>query len=139
MHKKRPEQDRWLTYGHWRVSREFRPPTDVIELEDRIVVLVEIAALRPEDLTITLDAGSLIIAGKRDRPAFPIQDGGAAYHQVELGYGDFRIEVALPWAVQRDTVTAAYRDGLLQVDLPRQARQQIAIHDAAEAKGETHD
>lgn len=134
MHNKRQDQDRWLAYGYWRVSREFRPPTDIIELEDKIVVMVEIAALRPQDLSITLQAQSLMIAGRRDRPAFPTQDGGAAYHQVEIGYGEFRIEIALPWAVQRDNVTAAYRDGLLQVELPRQSARQIAVRDTTEGE-----
>ena len=45
---------RWLDYSVWRPNRQFVPPTDVIEFEDRILVVVEIAALRPSDLSITL-------------------------------------------------------------------------------------
>ena len=37
----------WLEYNVWRPSRQFIPPTDVIEFADKVLVLVEIAALRP--------------------------------------------------------------------------------------------
>jgi len=53
----------------------------------------------------------------------------AAYHQVEIGYGEFRVEVAIYWSLQRDSVTASYRDGLLQIELPRQGESQITVKD----------
>jgi HSP20 family protein len=116
---------RWLDYSVWRPNRQFVPPTDVIEFEDRIVVVVEIAALRPSDLSITLLDNQLLITGTRERP--PLQN--AAYHQVEIGYGEFRVEIALSWSLQRDLVTATYRDGLLEVELPRQPQSQISVTD----------
>lgn len=125
--RERPQPERhWLEYSVWRPTRQFIPPTDVVELPDKILVLVEIAALRPSDLSITLQEDRLVIAGTRERP--PLQN--AAYHQVEIGYGDFRVEVTLHWSVQRDGVSAAYRDGLLQIDLPRQAESHISVKDA---------
>jgi hypothetical protein len=36
-------------------------------------------------------------------------------------------EVNLPWAVQRDHVSATYRDGFLRVELPHAPAQQIQI------------
>ena len=116
---------RWLDYSGWRPNRQFVPPTDVIEFEDHILVVVEIAALRPADLSITLLENQLVITGTRERP--PLQN--AAYHQVEIGYGEFRVEIALPWSLQRDQVSATYRDGLLKVELPRQPQSQISVTD----------
>ena len=116
---------RWLEYSVWRSSRPFVPPTDVIEFEDRVVVIMEIAALRPSDLSITLLEDRLVITGKRERPLLQ----NAAYHQVEIGYGEFRVEVNLSWSLQRDAVSATYRDGLLQVELPRLPESQITVTD----------
>ena len=81
--------------------------------------------MRPADFTITLVNHSLVINGVRERPSLR----NAAYHQVEIGYGEFRVEVLLPWPVERDQVTATYREGFLQVDLPRRTEQQIRVVD----------
>jgi HSP20 family molecular chaperone IbpA len=122
--RERPQLERhWLEYNVWRQSRQFVPPTDIIEFADKILVLVEIAALRPTDLGITLLEDRLVIAGTRERP--PLSN--AAYHQVEIGYGEFRVDVLLHWSVRRDAVTATYRDGLLEVELPRQPESQITV------------
>lgn len=116
---------RWLEYTVWRTNRQFIPPTDVIELADKVLVLVEIAALHPNNLNITLLDSHLIITGMRERPMLQ----NAAYHQVEIGYGEFRVEVALSWQIDREGVSASYRDGLLQIELPRQPESRISVHD----------
>ena len=97
-----------------------------------MLVVVEIAALRPTDLSITLLEDRLVIAGTRERPVLQ----NAAYHQVEIGYGEFRVEIALQWSVQRDGVSATYRDGLLAVELPRQPESQISVKDENPKDGE---
>ena len=115
----------WLEYSVRRRARQFVPPTDIIEFADKVLVVVEIAALRPADLSITLLQDRLVIAGTRERP--PLEN--AAYHQVEIGYGEFRVEVALKWSVQRSEVSATYRDGLLEVELRREPESQIIVKD----------
>jgi HSP20 family protein len=105
------------------VHRPFAPPTDVIELSDRLLVLVEIAGMRSDDLKIALLNRHLVISGFRERP----QLSGSAYHQVEIIFGEFRVEIALPWPVERDAVQAAYNNGFLQVELPRELPRQIPV------------
>lgn len=117
-----PAENRWaLTIRH--ANRSFNPPTDVIELPDRIIVMVEVAGMRAHDLDITLLERHLVISGKRERP----QHVNPAYHQVEIGYGEFRIEFDLPWALEREAVNATYEAGFLQVELPRKSPQTIRI------------
>ena len=48
-------------------------------------------------------------------------------HQLEIRNGEFRIELMLPWAVDRSRIEANYRDGFLQVELPRRQDRQIHI------------
>ena len=105
--------------------RKFTPPTDIIELSDRIVVLVEIAGMRADDFSVVVTDHGLVITGVRARPVFD----KPAYHRVEIGVGEFRLEFALPVPIEQDGVSARYYDGFLQVDLPRQASRQIAITD----------
>jgi len=114
--------------------RPFSPPTDVIELADKLLVVVEIAGLRAEDLKITLAHEQLIIAGFRDRP----QHTASAFHQVEIFFGEFRVDVHLPWPVDSESVTATYDDGFLKVELPRRAAVQIPIVDLNNADQQDH-
>ncbi|MBE0689382.1 MAG: Hsp20/alpha crystallin family protein [Anaerolineae bacterium] len=112
------------SYVVWRGSnRRFSPPTDVIELPDKLVVIVEIAGMRAGDFNVVLLDGRIVITGRRERPSRE----HAAFHQVEIGYGEFRSEVGLPWSIDRDQVSASYRDGFLQVELPRRAQVQIRV------------
>ncbi|PJF38162.1 MAG: Hsp20/alpha crystallin family protein [Phototrophicales bacterium] len=106
--------------------RTFTPPTDIIELKDRLVVLVEIAGMRIDDFKVILqDAKHLIIMGQRQRPTFE----SPAYYQVEISVGHFRIDVQLPYAIDRERVEAHYADGFLRIDLPRRI-QHIQIQDS---------
>jgi len=107
----------------WTLSKNFTPPFDVIEVGDRIVVLVEIAGMQAEDFSINLTNRHLVISGTRRRPVA----GGTAYHRVEIGFGEFRLDIPLPWTVKQDQVNAVYREGFLQIDLPRRSEQQIPV------------
>lgn len=110
-------------------NRPLNPPTDVIEYADRVVVIVEIAGVHTSDLNITLLDRQLVITGTRDQPQHPDR---AFHHRMEIGFGAFHIEVPLPWAVERETVTASYENGFLQVDLPRKSARQIQVIDVAD-------
>lgn len=107
----------------WRNSRNFSPPVDLIETPEEIVVMIEVAGMRAEDFNITVGSGSLVITGVRRRPILD----SPAYHRVEIGFGEFRIEIPLPWSLQYDFVNANYQDGFLQISLPRIPEQQIPI------------
>lgn len=110
----------------WRpndTNNRFTPPYDVIELEDQINIVIEVAGVKPSDLKLHLANQRLVIGGIRHRPVFE----NAAHHRVEIGYGEFRLDITLPWTVEQDGVSASYKDGFLQVELPRRAETQIRV------------
>ncbi|MDX2139991.1 MAG: Hsp20/alpha crystallin family protein [Chloroflexota bacterium] len=124
--KTQPERTwRLDNYVVWRRTTPFSPPTDIIELPDKLVVLLEIAGMRAGDFKVVLLDNRVIITGTREHPGWQ----NAAYHQVEIGYGDFRVEVLLPWSVEREDVGASYRDGFLEINLPRKPEMNIRIVD----------
>ncbi len=106
-----------------RSNRPFNPPVDVIELTDRLLVIVEIAGMVASDFNITLNNRRLTVAGLRERPPLP----HTAYHQVEIGYGEFQIELILPWSADRSAVSATYKHGFLQIELYRRPADQVHI------------
>lgn len=102
--------------SRWRiVSRPhaWRPPTDMYETDEAIIIRVEVAGMREADFTISLTERSLTIRGiRQDTPE------RRAYHQLEIPFGEFSSEVELPYAVVSDKVDAVYRDGFLRITLP---------------------
>lgn len=98
-----------------RHSHAWHPSTDVMVSDDRLIVVVEIAGMRNGEFHVTFAHQRLTISGVRpSREQEP-----AAYHQLEVRYGEFRTDVILPWAVDQDHIVAHYEDGFLQVELPR--------------------
>lgn len=111
---------RWVIVRHATV---WHPPTDVYELDGRLIVVVEIAGMRDSDISVVLQGQRLVISGVRER----VTRRDCAYHQLEIPYGEFRTEVNVPWPVAHEDVTANYRDGLLRVELPHAPAQKIQI------------
>ncbi len=107
-----------------RQSSVWRPPTDVYQADNRLIVIIEVAGMRDGDFQIVLQNRRLIVSGVRKQVVEGIQ---LAYHQLEIPRGEFRTEVSLPWNVQHDQVSATYRDGLLRIELPQSQAQQIHI------------
>lgn len=98
------------------------PRVDVYETADNVVVKVCAAGLVPDqmELTISPDNRFLTLRGVRVE-----QDDDKAerirYYQLEVYYGRFERIVSLPVEVRvdRDKLTATYRDGFLKVVLPK--------------------
>lgn len=110
---------RWRLLHH---PRLWRPPTDVFETEDLLIVRVEIAGMREEDFTISLEDRRLVIGGSR-----PDQAERRAYHQMEIPFGEFSTEIELFVPVVPDKVEAVYKDGFLKIALPKAKPRQILI------------
>ena len=101
-------------------SHMWRPPTDVYETENSIVVRVEIAGMDEADFTIILDERYLMIRGVRAEQA-----ERRAFHQMEIRFGEFGTEIELPYPVAVNKVEAFYGMGFLRVVLPKARPQQI--------------
>ena len=114
---------RWMSV---RQRKTWRPPTDVYETDDYVVVKVEVAGMADNDFTISLSNHVLTITGTRLDPASKL-----AYQQLEIPYGDFRTEVYLPWAIDDDDVEAIYDDGFLKVILPKARSRKIRVVESA--------
>ncbi|UCC64510.1 MAG: Hsp20/alpha crystallin family protein [Anaerolineae bacterium] len=100
----------------------WHPPTDVYETDQQYVVQVEIAGMKESDFSISLSERTLVVAGFRDDPA-----AKQACHQIEIGYGEFRSEVALPGPVNDGGVEATYEDGFLRIVLPKRPVRKVPV------------
>jgi HSP20 family protein len=100
-------------------SATWRPPADILESAERMTVQVELAGMKDEEIEVTLYEDALVISGTRSNDAERRET--LYYHEAQIRYGPFRVEVLLPSPVDRDGVTARYEQGFLWVDLPKLA------------------
>jgi HSP20 family protein len=101
----------------WQVSLHsyaWSPPTDVYETENNFVVRVEAAGMRESDFTINAEDNFLVISGVRTESL-----EWRAYRQMEIRFGEFSTTIELPLGVDVSKADADYKDGFLNVILPK--------------------
>lgn len=113
-------------YGNprWSMPNEtiWRPPTDVYETDNAVMVVIEIAGLGPNDYEILLRGRTLLVAGDRRD-----QSEKLAYQQMEIRHGKFRTEVHLPWALEESGQEATYESGFLKITLPKATVRRVPV------------
>jgi HSP20 family protein len=94
----------------------FRPQVDCYRIERpaAIHVVVELAGVDPEKVQIFADERTLILAGERRRP----RSTGRIYQQMEIDYGRFTRQIALPADIDVEASKATYKHGVLTIVLP---------------------
>jgi len=92
------------------------PPANFYQSEDHFLLRFEMPGVDPASLDITTRRDELAITGER-RP--PEVEGDASYHRRERRFGTFRRTFTLPDAIDGERVEATYRDGILDIRIPR--------------------
>ena len=111
----------------WQVSRlgglrrGFRPQLDCFLTEDppAFTVIVDIAGIDPERVSVSTAEGALVIAGERGRT----DCSGGTYQQMEIEYGPFQRVVQLPRDADASQAEATYEQGLLRIVIPIARRE----------------
>jgi len=91
------------------------PNTDVYKTETGLVVKVELAGLRHDDLELIIEGNRLIIAGQRPDAARP---AGLKYLVMEIHYGSFECVLDVPPGYDLGQAKAVYQNGFLRLDVP---------------------
>jgi len=97
-------------------ERAWAPPIDVYETRDDLVVSVELPGLQERDIHLAMTGDLLTLRGRRGPTAGPPQE---RYHRIERWSGPFERHIRLPIPVQTDRIRATYRDGVLEIRLPK--------------------
>lgn len=97
-------------------ERVWAPLTDVYETKDDLVVSLELPGIREKEVNVSITGDLLVVKGERK---FESETNEDSFHRVERAYGRFERSIALPIPVQADKVKATYRDGVLEIKLPK--------------------
>ena len=94
------------------------PLTDVYETDEQFIVSCDLPGLqRKEDVNLQVQDNELIISGTLNREQHVIQED--RMHKKERFTGQFRRTVALPSHVSAENIRAIYKNGVLNVFLPK--------------------
>lgn len=95
---------------------DFIPAVDIFEEGRELVVKAELAGIKREDLKIELSGNMLTLSGeKRGEERVERKD----FYRVEQSYGSFSRTLELPEGIDHDKIKATYRDGLLEIRIPK--------------------
>jgi HSP20 family protein len=114
-----------LRYESFGAPAPWRPPTDVYETLEAVVIKVEVAGMAPDDFELSFANRILQIHGFRSD-----KERKLSYHCLEIPYGEFLSEVYLPGNYAQDQITAHYENGFLRITLPKVTPDihSIAVH-----------
>ena len=94
----------------------FTPAAELQETEDAIYLKLEVPGLEGKDLDVQVTAEAVAIKGER-RQESQTENNGMT--RSELRYGSFQRVIPLPTRIQNDQVKAEYKDGILNLHLPK--------------------
>jgi len=105
-------------FGRMPVIREdfWTPSVDIVESNGNIEVKAEIPGMKKEDIKVTVRDNVLSIVGERKQEK---ETKEKTFHRVESYYGKFSRNIQLPSEVEADNIKATYKDGILNITLPK--------------------
>lgn len=101
----------------------WRPDVDVFETERDVVVRVELAGVRQQDIRVSVDGDMLLLSGQRETG----ESEATGVHQMEIATGPFERRLRIPVPFDRDRVTARLTEGVLTVRLAKRGREQHRV------------
>lgn len=102
--------------GNGSSPRRWVPVLDMHETKDDLILSFELPGVSEKEISLSITGDLLTLKGER---AFNRDVKDNSYQHVERAYGKFERSVQLPMSVQADKVKATYRDGVLEVRLPK--------------------
>jgi HSP20 family protein len=98
------------------LSTEWAPTADVVETRDAIFVKAELPGMTEKDIKVEMENGVLTLRGERKLEKETTDKG---YRHIERTYGKFVRAFTLPPNVDFNKITAAYNNGLLELEIPK--------------------
>jgi HSP20 family protein len=95
---------------------DWRPPVDIYETDDGIVLKIELPGVNKEDVSVEVKDNVLTLKGERLLDP-EIKD--EHYYRKERSFGKFNRSFSLQESIRPDSIKASFKDGVLTVEVPR--------------------
>ncbi len=98
---------------------DWTPSADISETDTAYLIKAEIPGVKKEDVKVTIENGMLTIQGERKMEK---EEKDKKFHRIERSYGSFTRSFRLPEDADESAVKAEFKDGMLNVTLPKSAK-----------------
>jgi HSP20 family protein len=95
---------------------DWSPMVDITETDQEYLIKAEIPEVKREDVKVSVEDGVLTLQGERKQEK---EEKGKKFHRVERFYGSFMRTFSVPDNVDEAKVKAEFKDGILNVHLPK--------------------
>lgn len=99
-----------FSFGEW------APAVDIEETPKEYLIKADLPEVKKEDVKVEFEDGVLTVEGERKLEK---EEKGRTFHKVEREFGKFVRRFALPTEVDADHLSAEFKDGVLNVHLPK--------------------
>jgi HSP20 family protein len=118
------EMSRWMNQvtggtaspGNGGSTSTWLPPVDVWETEDELVLSFDLPGIPEDKISVEVDENVLVVSGERERTGETSDD---RFYRFERRFGTFSRSVALPQGVDDGSIKADFKDGVLEVRVPK--------------------
>jgi HSP20 family protein len=111
--------DDWLSPRMAGEARGWSPAMDMIDRKDEIVLRADLPGLEQKDIQVNVENGMLTIRGTREGEHEAKEDD---YYCCERWAGSFSRTITLPPGVDPDMINATFKNGVLEVHVPKSAK-----------------
>ena len=100
-------------------TRRLIPPVDIYDTEEAVVILADLPGVRPEELDVQVERGTLTIRGRQEELV-----GSGEVVLQEFEPGEFCRSFSLSEEIDSSRISAEFENGVLKLTLPKMASQQ---------------
>jgi HSP20 family protein len=123
--------------GNGRTSQAWIPAVDVWETDEELVYAFDLPGVAEDKVSVELDEGALTVSGERERSE---EVSDERFYRFERRFGTFSRTIGLPQGTTEDSISATYRDGVLEVHVrkpeqPKPKRIQVGTGAQATIEG----
>ena len=97
-------------------EEEVRTTADIFAEGNDVVVKTELPGMKKEDIDVKVTENMITISGEKKKEENVEKKN---YYRFERRYGSFRHEYGLPCEVQTDKANAHFKDGVLEIRIPK--------------------
>ena len=106
------------------VEEVFRPAVDILEDKEKILILADLPGVAQGEVELQVDKGLLTLKGARKLVRPQGENGNEHYRRYERSVGAFERSFRIPPTVDVENISAAMKDGVLALTLPKKAEAQ---------------
>jgi len=112
----RPFQREWPTWGELNAIEGKTPSVDLIDRDDEIVIKAELPGVDKKDMDVSVTKNTVSIKGTTSHEE---KEENGDYYRSEISRGEYTRTLALPAEVDEDKVKATFKNGILELKLPK--------------------